>query len=156
MKILPFIELQSIELLSKINSHCSKENLVNNNQLIDSGAYNTRKSVKKFVTDNDVKQIALTHYHEDHAGNAGFLKEHLNVPVYGHQLTIENLKTNVRLKPYEYYLFGRLEKAEITPLPRIIETNKYKFTPIHTPGHSQDHVIYHEKDEGWVFLEIYF
>jgi len=119
--------------------------------LIDSGAYNTRESVKKFVTDNDVKQIALTHYHEDHAGNAGFLKKHLNVPVYGHPLTVENLKTNVRLKPYEYYLFGQLEKAEISPLPRVIETNNYKFIPIHTPGHSQDHVIYHEKNEGWVF-----
>ncbi len=119
--------------------------------LIDSGAYNTRESVKKFVTDNDVKQIALTHYHEDHAGNAGFLKKYLDVPVYGHPLTVESLKKNVRLKPYEYYLFGRLEKAEISPLPRVIETNKYKFIPIHTPGHSQDHVIYHEKNEGWVF-----
>ncbi len=119
--------------------------------LIDSGAYNTRKSVKKFVTDNSVEQVALTHYHEDHAGNAGFLKKYLKVPIYGHPLTIENLKSNVRLKPYEYYLFGRLEQAEISPLPQIIETTNYRFTPIHTPGHSQDHVIYYEKDEGWIF-----
>jgi glyoxylase-like metal-dependent hydrolase (beta-lactamase superfamily II) len=119
--------------------------------LIDSGAYNTRKSVKKFVTDNNVEQVALTHYHEDHAGNAGFLKKYLEVPIYGHPLTIENLKNNVRLKPYEYYLFGRLEQAEISPLPQIIETTNYSFTPVHTPGHSQDHIVYHEKNEGWVF-----
>ncbi len=119
--------------------------------LIDTGAFNTRRSIKNFVTDNHVEKIALTHYHEDHAGNAGFLKEHLNIPVYGHPLTIENLKSNIRLKPYEYYIFGRLEKAEISPLPKLIETNHYKFKPIHTPGHSQDHIIYHEENEGWVF-----
>lgn len=119
--------------------------------LIDSGAFNTRESIKKFVIENNVKQVALTHYHEDHAGNAGYINKQFGIPVYGHQLTAENLKTNVRLKPYEYYLFGRLEKAEISPLPRVIETTKYKLTPIHTPGHSQDHVIYHEKNEGWVF-----
>ncbi len=48
-------------------------------------------------------------------------------------------------------MFGRLEKAKITPLPKTIETDKYKLYPVHTPGHSKDHVIYHEKNEGWVF-----
>jgi glyoxylase-like metal-dependent hydrolase (beta-lactamase superfamily II) len=121
------------------------------NLLIDTGAYNTRPSLQRFVQDNRIDQIALTHYHEDHAGNAGFLEKMLNVPVYGHLATVSALRNNVALKPYEYYMFGRLEKAKITPLPKVIETERYKLYPIHTPGHSKDHVIYHERNEGWVF-----
>ena len=33
-------------------------------------------------------------------------------------------------------MFGRLEKANITPLPEVIETEKYKLYPVHTPEHS--------------------
>jgi len=119
--------------------------------LIDTGAYNTRPSLQRFVQTNRINQVALTHYHEDHAGNAGFLEKTLSIPVYGHPATVSALKSNVSLKPYEYYMFGRLEKANITPLPEVIETEKYKLHPIHTPGHSKDHVIYHERNEGWVF-----
>jgi len=119
--------------------------------LIDTGAYNTRPSLQKFIQYNHVNQVALTHYHEDHAGNAGFLEKTLAVPVYGHSATVLALQKNVALKPYEYYMFGRLEKANITPLPKVIETDKYQFYPVHTPGHSIDHVIYHERNEGWVF-----
>ncbi len=119
--------------------------------LIDTGAYNTRASVQRFIQSNHINQVALTHYHEDHAGNAGFLEKKLNVPVYGHLDTVAALKKNVYLKPYEYYMFGRLEKANITPLPNVIETDKFKLFPVHTPGHSKDHVIYHERNEGWVF-----
>jgi len=119
--------------------------------LIDTGAYNTRASLQRFVQTHQVNQVALTHYHEDHAGNAGFLEKSLSVPVYGHPETVAALRKNNILNPYEYYLFGRLEKADITPLPALVETEKYKLQPIHTPGHSRDHVIYHEANEGWVF-----
>ncbi len=60
--------------------------------LIDTGAYNTRSSVQRFIQTNHVNQIALTHYHEDHAGNAGFLEKTLGVPVYGHPETVSALK----------------------------------------------------------------
>jgi len=119
--------------------------------LIDTGAYNTRASLQHFVQTHQVNQVTLTHYHEDHAGNAGFLEKTLSVPVYGHCETVAALRQNVPLNPYEYYLFGRLEKANITPLPRVIETDKYTLHPLHTPGHSKDHVIYHEQNQGWVF-----
>jgi len=119
--------------------------------LIDTGAFNTRPSVKRFVESNVVNQIALTPYHEDHAGNAGYLEKTCAIPVYGHEATISALKRKVPLKPYEYYMFGRLEKANITPLPDVIETKNYQFYPVHTPGHSIDHVVYHERNEGWLF-----
>ncbi len=119
--------------------------------LIDTGAYNTRVSLNRFINQHQIEQVALTHYHEDHAGNAGYLAKTLNIPVYGHELTVTKLQRNIRLKPYEYYMFGRLQKSAITPLPEVIKTNKYKLQPIHTPGHSSDHIIYHEREQGWVF-----
>ncbi len=119
--------------------------------LIDTGAYNTRESLKRFINQNPIDQAILTHYHEDHAGNAGYLAKQLSIPIYGHKLTAIKLQKNLRLKPYEYYMFGRLEKADITRLPTQITTNQYRLQPIHTPGHSDDHMIYHERDHGWVF-----
>ena len=119
--------------------------------LIDTGSYYTRRAVEKFVRNNPVNKILLTHYHEDHAGNAGYLSEVFNLPVYGHALTARILKKNVYLKPYEYFMFGPLQAAEIQNVPAVVETDRFTLHPIHTPGHSVDHLIYHERNEGWVF-----
>ena len=93
----------------------------------------------------------LTHYHEDHAGNAGFLSKKLNVPIYGNPYTEEALRERVKLKPYEYLIFGRLESAPISLLPDVVQTINYRFEPIYTPGHSRDHTVYFEASQGWVF-----
>lgn len=119
--------------------------------LIDTGSYYTRRVIENFVRNNPVNKIYLTHYHEDHAGNARYLNKVLNLPVYGHPLTASTLKKHIQLKPYEYFMFGPLQAAEIHNVPAVVETGRFTLHPIHTPGHSADHVIYHEKNEGWVF-----
>ena len=67
------------------------------------------------------------------------------------QLLVKNV-----LNPYEYYLSGRLEKADVTPLPTLIETEKHRLQPIHTTGQSTDQVIYHEANEGRLFSSDFF
>jgi glyoxylase-like metal-dependent hydrolase (beta-lactamase superfamily II) len=118
--------------------------------LIDTGPYYARKSIRKFIANNKVEKVLLTHYHEDHAGNARLFVDK-GIPVYGNHRTVIKLKERNRLKPYEYILFGKLEKVTISTLPEIIVTDRYSLVPIHTPGHSSDHTVYYEADQGWLF-----
>ncbi len=53
--------------------------------LIDTGAYNTRVSLDRFIRQNPIEQVTLTLYHEDHAGNAGYLAQKLKISVDGHE-----------------------------------------------------------------------
>lgn len=119
--------------------------------LIDTGSYLTRQSVHKLLQNYSIRQILLTHYHEDHAGNAAYLQQQLRVPVYGHPLTRQLLRNKIALKPYEHYIWGKLEPVEIQELAGDFVSGDYVFTPVHTPGHSADHYVYWEKSQGWLF-----
>lgn len=119
--------------------------------LIDTGPANSRRALMGLLDPKTISRICLTHYHEDHAGNAAYLSKHHNIPVYGHALAAEILKKPVKLKPYEKYIWGNLETIDIHPLGDSVETENYRFTLIHTPGHSDDHIVYWEKNQGWLF-----
>jgi glyoxylase-like metal-dependent hydrolase (beta-lactamase superfamily II) len=118
--------------------------------LIDTGPYCARRTMKGILVEHNVEMALLTHYHEDHAGNARLLVDN-GVPVYGHELTVEILKKKNRLKPYEHVMFGKLEQADIEAFPDLVQTNHHTFMPVHAPGHSRDHTVFHDADNGWLF-----
>lgn len=119
--------------------------------LIDTGPYNARHVLLSLLDPKTIEKICLTHYHEDHAGNAGYLNRYHNIPVYGYAATVEMLQSSVKLKPYEMYIWGKLETAEVKPITEEFHTSKHVFRVVHTPGHSDDHVVYLEPNEGWLF-----
>jgi glyoxylase-like metal-dependent hydrolase (beta-lactamase superfamily II) len=118
--------------------------------LIDTGPYSARRAIHNYIKVHKIDRAFLTHYHEDHAGNARYLVDN-GIKVQGHEKTVQKLQQNNNLKPYEYILFGKLEKAVIEPLPEVIHTKHYELIPIYTPGHSIDHTVYHEPHRGWLF-----
>jgi glyoxylase-like metal-dependent hydrolase (beta-lactamase superfamily II) len=118
--------------------------------LIDTGPYCARRAIKNYIEQHNIGRAVLTHYHEDHAGNAGFLLSN-GVTVFGHEKTATKLKNKILLKPYEHILFGKLEPAKIELLPDVVSTKHYDLIPIPTPGHSLDHTVYHEPNQGWLF-----
>jgi len=118
--------------------------------LIDTGPYCARVSIKKYIECNKIDKALLTHYHEDHAGNARFLVDN-GIRVFGHEKTVSKLEKKNRLKPYEHILFGKLESVTIDLLPTVVNTEHFNLVPIHTPGHSCDHTVYHEPNRGWLF-----
>lgn len=121
------------------------------NILIDTGPANARTSVLKMLNKQALNRIYLTHYHEDHAGNAAFLNQHLNLDVLGSEMTAGMLARHIRLKLYEIYMWGELTPLAIQVVGERFETNRYSFKVISTPGHSHDHVVYLEENEGWLF-----
>ncbi|BFM09427.1 MBL fold metallo-hydrolase [Halioxenophilus aromaticivorans] len=119
--------------------------------LIDTASYHTRPLVRQFVQESPIRQVLLTHFHEDHAGNAGYLQREFGLPVLGHTNTAARLANPVRLLPYEHFMFGKLETATVEPYLSLIRCGDVQLTPIPTPGHCDDHTVYLERNKGWLF-----
>ncbi len=119
--------------------------------LIDTGHYRNRRQALEGLNHERLSVILLTHYHEDHSGNAFALSKMKQIKVLGHPVTAEKLKNGFRILPYQRLLFGKSPLVKVHPYPPIIETDHYTLFPIHTPGHSKDHTVYLEKENGRLF-----
>lgn len=119
--------------------------------VIDSGQSHMAGVIAGLLEKKDLKCVVLTHHHEDHSGNAALISHLRNIPVLGHPLTAEKLKTGFTIRPYQRIVWGKARPVEVSALPEIIETDQFAFTPIHTPGHSKDHTVFFEKNHGWLF-----
>lgn len=124
--------------------------------LIDTGQSNMRKSFIELTKDKEISKVLLTHHHEDHSGNIRVIKNMKKVPVYGHPLTAEKLRKGFNILPYQIYTWGKAETVEIESLPPEIEGKRFRFLPVHTPGHSKDHTVFLEKEQGWLFSGDFF
>jgi glyoxylase-like metal-dependent hydrolase (beta-lactamase superfamily II) len=118
---------------------------------IDTGQSRMRRWALDFLKHEDINQIVLTHHHEDHSGNAAFLKSTRNIPVYGHAITVEKMTRRNKILPYQHYMWGASSPLTMQPLPDIITSDSVTLQPIHTPGHSKDHVVFFEEKNGWLF-----
>jgi glyoxylase-like metal-dependent hydrolase (beta-lactamase superfamily II) len=120
--------------------------------LIDTGPSNLQKSVVKLFENRPLDKILLTHYHEDHSGNAETLRQTYQTTLLAGEMTCEKVQNQIALKPYQIYSFGRVPKVKNTQtIPQLIENEHFTLTPLFTPGHSADHYGYLEKDRGWFF-----
>ncbi|MGD9731676.1 MAG: MBL fold metallo-hydrolase [Desulfamplus sp.] len=119
--------------------------------MIDTGQSNMRREILTIARDNRIKQIFLTHHHEDHSGNAAAIKEMLGAKVSGHCLSREKLKNAYSILPYQKYVWGKTTPLELDDFTEPIETELGKMAAIHTPGHSKDHNVFFLQDQGILF-----
>ena len=119
--------------------------------VIDTGQHHMAKAVKHLLFDKKINRIALTHHHEDHSGNAAMLSAMYAIPVLGHPLTAAKLKRGFAIRPYQYLVWGKAPAVEVLPLTGVIETERFSLLPVKTPGHSKDHIVFLEKQHGWLF-----
>jgi len=98
-----------------------------------------------------VQQVVLTHLHEDHSGMAAFVAERLGVPIYCRDTTGMAAGQAVRLPLYRHLFWGTPAPFAARALAGTVETGRYTFTVIPTPGHAGDHVALYEPNEGWLF-----
>lgn len=120
--------------------------------LIDGGSRRMYKPFLKALACHEVAQIAITHYHEDHSGNAEPLRAHYRVPLHMGAKTAEYLSQKLSMKLYRHWNFGQIVPIQTyQPFGEAIETNRYRFEPIYTPGHSDDHFVLYERAQGWLF-----
>lgn len=119
--------------------------------MIDTAQAHMQTEAVEIASKYNIKNICLTHYHEDHSGNANAIKQALNANVYGHKITIEKMKTPFKILPYQKYIWGKSTPTNIKRFPDKIETIIGEMIPVYTPGHSNDHNSYLIKNEGVLF-----
>lgn len=121
--------------------------------LIDTGPSKLQAQVMKDLLPLPIEQIFLTHHHEDHTGNLAALHTVLpTAPVYAHPICAKILQNPPKVCLAERLVWGaHIPCQAIQPIGKKLETFKYKFTPIYTPGHAVDHLVLYEPQEGWLF-----
>lgn len=119
--------------------------------LIDAGPSH---QIDEFVTalqGRSIGQLVLTHHHEDHVGGAAALNHLRQLVPRIHPRGLPLLTSPPRLRFYERVIWGRPPFVVGEPLPDQVETDRFRFQVLHTPGHSPDHVVLYEPGQGWLF-----
>lgn len=109
-------------------------------------------AVKSFLAGQTIRQVALTHHHEDHSGNGHRFQKYFNARIYSHPNNHAMLSKGLRLSPIRRATFGNVQAFDPVDLPEKIETGSgHTLKPVHMPGHCNDLVCYLEPNEGWLF-----
>jgi glyoxylase-like metal-dependent hydrolase (beta-lactamase superfamily II) len=119
--------------------------------LIDAGSANTLRKLKRVLNSERITCAAITHVHEDHTGAASWIKENLKKPVYLHKDSIVEASAGSSIPLYRRLVWGNRAGFAADPMPQFIETGRYRLDVINSPGHHKNHVVFHEKEMGWLF-----
>ena len=119
--------------------------------LVDSGPRRMRKEISEFCTQNRPDKIVHTHFHEDHTGNTAYLQRKLHFPAYIHSVSLGICRKKGNIPLYRLAFWGNREGFQAEALPDLIENSHTRFQVIHTPGHTPDHVVFLDREEGRLF-----
>ncbi|MBL0712430.1 MAG: MBL fold metallo-hydrolase [Desulfosarcina sp.] len=120
--------------------------------LIDTGQHHMQRQALQLVEKlSPIHRILITHHHEDHSGNAAAFQNATGASLGAHPLTAAKLRSGFRILPYQRLVWGRAPVADPKPLPPRILSDHVTLVPLHTPGHSRDHMAFFEPDRGWLF-----
>lgn len=118
---------------------------------IDTGPSVYAQKSSRFYKSCPVKQVFLSHGHEDHTGMARWLQINQKAIVYLHPLAAESAVLSQPLPQYRQVIWGERPSFTACPMPETITTDRYVFECLSAPGHSLDHMILYEKNRGWLF-----
>jgi len=120
--------------------------------MIDTGHTRMASNIFDQVKDLPVKQIFITHHHEDHSGNIARMQNYFDCPVYASDLCCEMMKSPPPISFAQKMSWGeRPAFNNLIPKSDFIETENYKFQIIPIPGHAVDMVALYEPTKKWLF-----
>jgi len=120
--------------------------------LIDAGPSNQWKHLQDFLDESPVRQLLLTHHHEDHSGNAQRIAEKFSIlpkaPIQGQEKLEKGYKTPLLQK----MVWG-------SPLPvktQVLDAQETLsdgsiVVPVHTPGHAKDLTVFFLPEQKYLF-----
>src|SRR4051812_31429275 len=74
--------------------------------LVDSGFPHARAALGRYLDERHVRGAVLTHYHEDHAGNAALIAQR-GIPLTMARFTQERLIDPASIRAYRRVVWGR-------------------------------------------------
>ncbi|CAH0119526.1 MULTISPECIES: MBL fold metallo-hydrolase [unclassified Paenibacillus] len=119
--------------------------------LIDTGARSLHEQFQPFFEQADFDQIMLTHFHEDHTGNAASLQQYREIPTFIHRMSTHLTERSARLPMYRQAFWGQPEVFTSQPLGQSFVSRNDTWEVIETPGHTKDHMSFYNRDRGAIF-----
>lgn len=126
--------------------------------LIDSGPRCTAHELVRVLDQVPVRQIAVTHSHEDHIGGlAALLDRYPSATVYAARQALPQIADPelLQLHRYRRWVWGCPAPVDrVQSLDEVADrlcTPRYTLRAVETPGHSRDHVSYFEPSLRWLF-----
>jgi glyoxylase-like metal-dependent hydrolase (beta-lactamase superfamily II) len=119
--------------------------------LIDCGPPALAGELLHALEGRSVRELAITHHHEDHMGGAPLLVARRGLVPRIHPLGLRPLADGFPVQLYRRYAWGRPAWVRAEPLGAELKTPSFTLQVVHTPGHSPDHVCLFEPERGWLF-----
>ena len=113
--------------------------------LVDTGMRHCEKDLLGALAELRPRGVIVTHWHEDHAGNAPVLAE--KYPTLMSDYTQRKLRERQQVKLYRHFTWGRPKKLVATLLP--FDPTPLLLVP--TPGHSPDHQVVFDPQTATLF-----
>jgi glyoxylase-like metal-dependent hydrolase (beta-lactamase superfamily II) len=120
--------------------------------VFDAGPSNQWRYVKRFLTQSPVRQLLLTHHHEDHSGNAQRIAKHFKVLPKAPKLSQKKLADGYPTPMVQKIIWGNPKKTKSQPLEESeFLSDNSPIQPVHTPGHAKDLTCYFLPKQGYFF-----
>jgi ribonuclease/clavin/mitogillin len=118
------------------------------NVLVDTGFPHVAADFGRFLDANTVRGVIITHWHEDHAGNAA-LAATRGLPLAVSPQTLAQLggPAAASIRFYRRFVWGIAPPVRSTVLP--FETKRLR--AIHAPGHTTDHHVVWDEERATLF-----
>jgi endoribonuclease LACTB2 len=113
--------------------------------LVDTGFRHVRADLLRALRELRPRGIIVSHWHEDHAGNAPTLATAL--PMWMPAYTEAKLRERQRVKLYRHFTWGRPPALEGNLIPFDVAP----LQTIATPGHSPDHHVVFDPHTATLF-----
>jgi glyoxylase-like metal-dependent hydrolase (beta-lactamase superfamily II) len=119
--------------------------------LVDAGAPTTAGPLIAHLRRHPVREVVVTHHHEDHAGGGADIAAELGIPVMAPAGAVPIIASGPRLPLYRRVLSTLPRPYRAEPLGGSVDCGRYRLEVIPTPGHTFDHVCFFEPEHRWLF-----
>lgn len=121
--------------------------------LIDTGPPKLGRELLHWLKSKPLKQVFITHHHEDHSGNVNPVASQFKVPIYGSLSCSELVQGKVGTSlPQKLFWGPPVFTNKVLPYnENTLTTVHHKFELIPIPGHSEDQMALFEPSQGWLF-----
>lgn len=138
-------------IISLLNVHMNVYVFCVDGVLIDTGAQSIEKEFWPFFNDLEIDQVVVTHYHEDHTGCAAFLQQKYQAPILMNKMMIDYCRKKADYPLYRKLFWGRRKPFEGMEIGKTFASRHAIWDVIETPGHSNDHLSFLNRQTGQLF-----
>lgn len=119
--------------------------------LIDTGSASLEKEFQPFFKQQDIDQVVITHFHEDHTGCAAFLQKELQLPIYMSDIKLDYCKQKPDYPLYRKVFWGKRHPFHAKAIGKTFSSRNAIWDVIDTPGHAIDHLAFLNRETGQLF-----